>query len=71
MAMGFLTWILTIVFAPGLPGDLLGLLVGLLTMLVVTPLTQRSDPPRRLVNADGEEVELANRLGTLPLFRSV
>ena len=71
MAMGFLTWMLAILFAPEYPGDLLGLLVGLATILVVTPLTQKSDPPRRLIDGDGEEVELTNRLGTLPLFRSV
>jgi SSS family transporter len=68
MAMGFLTWFLAILFAPDLPGDLLGLLIGLLTILVVTPLTQKADPPRRLLNSDGEEVELKDRLGTLPLF---
>jgi Na+/proline symporter len=68
MAVGFLTWFLTILFAPELPGDLLGLMTGLLTILVVTPLTQKSDPPRRLLNSDGEEVELKDRLGTLPLF---
>ena len=68
MAMGFLTWILAILFAPDLAGDLLGLLVGLLTILVVTPLTQKMDPPKPLRNGDGEEVEFADRLGTLPLF---
>lgn len=71
MAMGFLTWFVAIIFMPELPGDLLGLLVGLVTMLVVTALTQKSDPPTRLLNRDGEEVELRNRLGTLPLFRRV
>jgi Na+/proline symporter len=50
MAVGFLTWFIAIVFAPGFPGDLLGLLTG-------------------LRNSDGEEVEMKNRLGTLPLFR--
>ena len=68
MVMGFLTWLLAILFSPELPGDLLGLLVGLLTILVITPLTQKTDPPRRLLNSDGEEVELKDRLGTLPLF---
>ena len=69
MAMGFLTWFVAIVYAPEFPGDLLGLLVGLITILIVTPLTQRSDPPKPLLNSDGEEVELKDRLGTLPLFR--
>ena len=71
MAMGFLTWFLAILLVPDLPGDLFGLLAGLLTILVVTPLTQKTDPPRRLPNSDGEEVELKDRLGTLPLFGPV
>ncbi len=69
MAIGFLTWLLAILYAPEFPGDLLGLLTGLLTMLIITPLTQKTDPPKRLLNSDGEEVELEDRLGTLPLFR--
>ena len=68
MAIGLLTWLSAVLFIPDLPGDLLGLLAGLLTILVVTPLTQKTDPPRRLLNSDGEEVELKDRLGTLPLF---
>lgn len=69
MAMGFLTWFVAILFAPDFPGDLLGLLVALVTMLVVTPLTQKTDPPVPLRNGDGEEIEFKDRLGTLPLFR--
>jgi Na+/proline symporter len=69
MAAGFLTWLLAILFAPGFPGDLLGLLIGLAVMLIVTALTQKSDPPKALRNRDGEEVEMKDRLGTLPLFR--
>jgi Na+/proline symporter len=68
MAMGFLTWFVAIVYAPEFPGDLLGLLVGLLTILVVTPLTQKMDPPEPLRDSDGQEVEFKDRLGTLPLF---
>ena len=68
MAMGFLTWIIAILVAPDFPGDLLGLLVGLLTILVVTPFTQKIDPPAPLRNGDGEEVEFKDRLGTLPLI---
>jgi SSS family transporter len=69
MAVGFLTWFVAILFAPGFPGDLLGLLTGLVAMLVATALTQKSDPPEPLRNSDGEEVEMKDRLGTLPLFR--
>ena len=68
MAAGFFTWLLAILFVPNLPGDLLGLLAGLLTFLVVTPLTQKTDPPRRLLDCDGEDIEMKDRLGTLPLF---
>lgn len=68
MAMGFLTWIIAILLAPDFPGDLLGLFVGLLTILLVTPLTQEIDPPLPLRNSDGEEMEFKDRLGRLPLF---
>ena len=69
MAVGFLTWFVAILYAPGFPGDLLGLLTGLIAMLVVTALTQKSNPPEPLRNSDGEIVEMKDRLGTLPLFR--
>ena len=66
MATGFITWFSVIVFAPWLPGDLLGLVIAL---VIVTSLTQKSDPPQPLRDSNGEEVEMKNRLGTLPLFR--
>lgn len=69
MAAGFVAWTIALLVAPEMPGDLLGLLTCLITLLVVTPLTQRFDPPRPVLNGDGEEVELKDRLGTLPLFR--
>jgi len=69
MAAGFITWFIALLLAPELPGDLLGLIACLLTLLVVTPLTQKFDPPRPALNSDGEEVDLKDRLGTLPLFR--
>jgi sodium/proline symporter len=71
MAMGFLTWLLAVLLMPNLAGDMLGLIACLVTILVVTPLTQRFDPPRPLLDNDGEEMEMKDRLGTLPLFRSV
>ena len=46
----------------------MGLAACLVTMLVVTPLTQKIDPPRELRDSDGNPVTLGNRLGTLPLF---
>lgn len=71
MAVGFIVWFVSIVYAPDLPGDLLGLLAGLFTILIVAPLTRKMDPPRALLNSDGEEVEFKDRLGVLPLFRRV
>jgi hypothetical protein len=56
---------------PEFPGDLLGMLVALVTIFIVTPLTQKIDPPAPLRNRHGEEVEFKDRLGTLPLFRRV
>jgi len=71
MAMGFLTWFVAILYAPEFPGDLLGLLVGLITIFVVTLATQKIDPPEPLRNRNGDEMEFKNRLGTLPLFSRI
>jgi SSS family solute:Na+ symporter len=71
MAVGFLVWLVAVWFLPNLAGDMLGLIACLVTILVVTPLTQKFDPPRPLLTVDGEEVALKDRLGTLPMFRSV
>lgn len=69
MAAGFITWAIATVVAPDLPGDLLGMIACLVTLVIVTLATQNYDPPRPVLNSDGEEVELKDRLGTLPLFR--
>jgi SSS family solute:Na+ symporter len=71
MGVGFITWMSAMWFAPELAGDMLGMLAALITILVVTPLTQRFDPPKHVLDGDGEEIPLENRLGTLPLFRRV
>lgn len=68
MAMGFVTWLIAVLVAPELPGDLLGLLVGLITILIVSPMTQKVDPPKPLRNGDGEVVEFKDRLGSIPIF---
>ena len=65
MAAGVLVWILSSWLRPELPGDLLGMVACLLTMLVVTPLSRKIDPPRQLVASDGEKVELSHRLGII------
>ena len=68
MSMGIVSWLTTSLIYPELPGDLIGLGASFLTMIIVTPLTQKIDPPVPLRNGDGEEVEFKDRLGTMPLF---
>ncbi len=69
MAAGISAWLLTLYIAPALPADFIGLAASLITMLVVTPLTQKFDPPRELRDTDGNPVEMKDRLGILPLFK--
>lgn len=68
MAAGIAAWLLTLYVAPELPADFIGLATSFITMLVVTPLTQKFDPPRELQDVAGNDVEMSDRLGTLPLF---
>ena len=58
MVAGISTWLVTMAVMPAWPADFIGLGASLVTMLVVTPL------PRPLVDADGNPVDLKNRLGT-------
>jgi len=69
--VGFLTWFVANLYAPEFPGVLMGLLVGLITIFVVTLATQKIDPPEPLRNRNGDEMEFKNRLGTLPLFSRI
>jgi hypothetical protein len=69
MFAGFGAWLISRIVAPELPGDLIGLGVSLITMLVVSSLTQKSDPPRQLVDIDGNPVEMTDRLGILPILK--
>jgi Na+/proline symporter len=69
MAAGISAWLVTLYFAPALPADFIGLAASFITMLVVTPLTQKFDPPRQLRDTDGNPVEMKDRLGTLPLWK--
>lgn len=65
MFTGIAAWLTTSLWFPTLPGDLIGLGTSLVAMLIVTPLTQKLDPPRSLVDKEGNPVELTNRLGIL------
>ena len=68
MGAGISAWLITLYVAPELPADFIGLAASFITMLLVTPLTQKFDPPRELQDVDGNPVEISNRLGTLPLI---
>jgi len=65
MSAGLITWYVVSGTHPDVPADLIGFFVSVGVMLVVTPLTQTLDPPRGLVDHDGNEVALDNRLGVL------
>jgi SSS family transporter len=58
MAAGLSAWLVTMAAMPDWPADFIGLGTSLVAMLVVTPLTQRFDPPRPLADVDGNPVEL-------------
>ena len=67
MAAGFLVWFLSAWFYPELAGDVIGFGFSLLTIVIVTLLTQGIDPPKPLVDEYGEPINLKGRLGILPL----
>lgn len=69
MGAGLAVWLITLFAAPSLPADFMGLGASLLTMLIVTPLTQRFDPPRPLRDNEGNPIDASHRLGVLPLFK--
>lgn len=68
MAAGLTVWLTTLFAAPALPADFMGLAASLVTMLIVTPLTQSFDPPRPLLDVDGKPLQMSDRLGTLSPF---
>jgi len=70
MAAGFSGWFLSTWFYPELAGDVIGFGVSVVTIVIVTLLTQRTDPPRPLIDASGEPIDLKGRLGILPLIGS-
>jgi SSS family transporter len=71
MAAGFLAWVLTTWLYPELAGDVIGFGVSLATILIVSLRTQGIDPPRSLVDGDGEPIKLEGRFGTLLLIGPV
>ena len=68
MASGIAAWLITMQVAPYWPADFMGLAACLVVMVIVTPLTQKFDPPHEIRDIDGNVVDLNDRLGTLSPF---
>ena len=68
MIAGATTWLASSMMLPEMPADLFGLVASAVGLIVVTPLTQRLDPPWPLRDADGKIVPLRDRLGVLNPF---
>jgi SSS family solute:Na+ symporter len=67
LVFGLGTWIIAGEMDSRIPPDLIGFCVSLVSMVIVTLLTQKVDPPRPLTDIDGATVELKDRFGRLPL----
>ncbi len=65
MLSGLLVWWLCWLLWPQGQGDLLGLAVSIIVMLVVSGITQKQCPPQPLRDIDGNVVAADNRLGVL------
>ena len=63
MAAGFSAWTLSEWIYPDLAGDVVGFGVSLVTIVIVTLLTQKIDPPRPLADEHGVPINLKGRLG--------
>lgn len=68
---GFAAFAAVSVMNPDIPASFVGFWVSLVVAVVVSLLTQQSDPAKVLTDADGQALDLDHRLGTLPLFRRV
>lgn len=69
IAGGFASFVFIEVMYPHVAASFVGFWVSLFVAIIVSLLTQAKDPPTRLTRPDGTEIELNDRLGTLPLFR--
>jgi SSS family transporter len=71
IAAGFAAFAVVSVTYPEIPASFVGFWVSLVVAVVVSFYTQKADPPKVLTKADGDAMDLSNRLGTLPLFRRI
>ena len=68
---GFAAFAAVSMLYPEVPASFVGFWVSLVVAVVVSLVTQQLDQPKVLTNANGEAMDLSDRLGTLPLFRRV
>jgi solute:Na+ symporter, SSS family len=68
---GFTAFGIANVLYPDIPASFVGFWTSLVVAVIVSLSTQRMSPPSPLTNADGEPMDLNDRLGTLPLFRRI
>jgi Na+/proline symporter len=64
---GAACWAASLVWLPEAAADVLGMAAGIIALIIVSLLTQKTDPPRTLVDAEGNVVALRNRLGLIGL----
>ena len=57
-------WSIAGLLDSAVPPDMIGFVVSLVSMVTVTLMTQKVDPPRPLTDCDGNTVALRQRLGT-------
>lgn len=66
---GFATFMIVKAMYPEFPASFVGFWVSLVVAVVISLLTQKSDPAKPLTDGANKPMELRDRLGTLPLFR--
>lgn len=62
---GAACWIAALAWLPDAAADVLGMAGGIIALVAVSLLTQKTDPPRPLADSDGNTVKLTNRLGLI------
>ena len=68
---GFAAFAAVSIIYPEIPASFAGFWTSLVVAVVVSRLTQKSDPPKVLTDTDGVPMDLTDRLGTLPIIRRV
>jgi Na+/proline symporter len=69
IASGFAAFITIKMMYPAFQASFVGFWVSLVVAVLVSLVTQKSDPAKPLTNGANEVMDLRDRLGTLPVFR--